>query len=161
MFPLSITAATYRPLGLMLKLLIICMKLYRHGHVKTTAMYIWAGYTDFNISFINYFVFTIFTYMWTISGAPNVNFWKYLFGRRFEIQNFRNIFCKIYCLPTSPRSAKAPRRTREKTSGTQGISQDFRTSKNCYNCPFLTDFYHKKLTQNFREPFFWLKFAKR
>ena len=31
-------------------------------------------------------------------------------------------FFKIYCLPTSPRSAKAPRHTREKTSGTQGIS---------------------------------------
>ena len=45
MFPLSITAATYRPLGLMLKLLIICITLYRQGHFKTTAMYIWAGYT--------------------------------------------------------------------------------------------------------------------
>ena len=28
---------------------------------------------------------------------------KYLFGRRFEIQNFRNICCKISCLPASPR----------------------------------------------------------
>ena len=28
---------------------------------------------------------------------------KYLFGRRFEIQNFRNIRCKISCLPASPR----------------------------------------------------------
>ena len=35
------------------------------------------------------------------SGAPNVNFGKYLFGRRFEIQNFRNICCKISCLPVS------------------------------------------------------------
>ena len=28
---------------------------------------------------------------------------KYLFGRRFENQNFRNICCKISCLPASPR----------------------------------------------------------
>ena len=28
---------------------------------------------------------------------------KYLFGRRFEIYNFRNICCKISCLPASPR----------------------------------------------------------
>ena len=28
---------------------------------------------------------------------------KYLFGRRFEIQNFRNNCCKISCLPASPR----------------------------------------------------------
>ena len=28
---------------------------------------------------------------------------KYLFGRRFENQNFRNIRCKISCLPASPR----------------------------------------------------------
>ena len=28
---------------------------------------------------------------------------NYLFGRRFEIQNFRNICCKISCLPASPR----------------------------------------------------------
>ena len=39
-----------------------------------------------------------------ITGAPNVNFFlKYLFGRRFEIQNFRNICCKISCLPAFPR----------------------------------------------------------
>ena len=31
-------------------------------------------------------------------GTPNVNF---LFGRRLEIQNFRNICCKISCLPAS------------------------------------------------------------
>ena len=37
------------------------------------------------------------------SGAPNVKFGKYLFGRRFEIQNFRNICCKISYLPASPR----------------------------------------------------------
>ena len=29
------------------------------------------------------------------------------------------------------------------------------------NCPFLTDFYPKKVTYNFREPFFWLKFSER
>ena len=28
---------------------------------------------------------------------------KYLFRRRFEIYNFRNICCKIYFLPASPR----------------------------------------------------------
>ena len=28
---------------------------------------------------------------------------EYLFGRRFEILNFRNICCKISCLPASPR----------------------------------------------------------
>ena len=27
----------------------------------------------------------------------------YLFGRRFEISNFRNICCKISCLPAFPR----------------------------------------------------------
>ena len=29
------------------------------------------------------------------------------------------------------------------------------------NCPFLTDFYPKKVTKNFLEPFFWMKFSKR
>ena len=28
---------------------------------------------------------------------------KYLFGRPFKIENFRNICCKISCLPASPR----------------------------------------------------------
>ena len=37
------------------------------------------------------------------SGAPNVNFRKISFGRRFEIQNFRNICCKVSSLPASPR----------------------------------------------------------
>ena len=36
-------------------------------------------------------------------GHPTSIFGKYLCGGRFEIQNFRNIFCKIYWLPTSPR----------------------------------------------------------
>ena len=36
-------------------------------------------------------------------GHPTSIFGKYLFGRRFEIYNFRNIFCKISCLPTSPK----------------------------------------------------------
>ena len=36
-------------------------------------------------------------------GHPASIFGKYLFGRRFEIWNFRNIFCKISCLPSSPR----------------------------------------------------------
>ena len=30
-------------------------------------------------------------------------FGKYLFGRQFAISNFRNICCKISCLPASPR----------------------------------------------------------
>ena len=36
-------------------------------------------------------------------GHPTSIFRKYLFGRRFEIENFRNICCKISCLPASPR----------------------------------------------------------
>ena len=36
-------------------------------------------------------------------GQPTSIFGKYLFGRRFEIYNFRNICCKISCLPASPR----------------------------------------------------------
>ena len=36
-------------------------------------------------------------------GHPTAIFGKYLFGRRFEIQNLRNICCKISCLPASPR----------------------------------------------------------
>ena len=36
-------------------------------------------------------------------GHPTSIFGKYLFGRRFEIYNFRNICCKISCLPASPR----------------------------------------------------------
>ena len=41
------------------------------------------------------------TYMY--QGHPTSIFGKYLFGRRFEIQNFWNICCKISCLPASPR----------------------------------------------------------
>ena len=37
-------------------------------------------------------------------GHPTSIFGKYLFGRRFEIYNFRNICCKISCLPASPRT---------------------------------------------------------
>ena len=36
-------------------------------------------------------------------GHPTTIFGKYLFGRRFAIYNFRNICCKISCLPASPR----------------------------------------------------------
>ena len=36
-------------------------------------------------------------------GHPSSIFGKYLFGRRFEIYNFRNIICKISCLPAAPR----------------------------------------------------------
>ena len=77
----------------------------------------------------------------TYQGHPTSIFRKYLFGRRFEIQNFLNICCKISCLAAS--------------------SRIFRTSEKWYNCPFLTDFFPYKVTQNFREPFFWLKFLKR
>ena len=66
------------------------------------------------------------------SGAPNVNFGKYLFRRRFEIQNFRNICCKISFLPASPM-----------------IFEHI-----WHNCPLLTDSYPKRVTKNFREPFF-------
>ena len=38
-----------------------------------------------------------------IQGNPMSIFGKYLFGRRFQIYNFRNICCKISCLPASPR----------------------------------------------------------
>ena len=38
-----------------------------------------------------------------ISGHPTTIFGKYLFGRRFEIYNFRNIFSNISCLSASPR----------------------------------------------------------
>ena len=36
-------------------------------------------------------------------GHPTSIFEKYLFERRFAFQNFRNICCKISCLPASPR----------------------------------------------------------
>ena len=39
----------------------------------------------------------------TLQGHPTSIFGKYLFGGRFEIYNFRNICCNIFCLPASPR----------------------------------------------------------
>ena len=36
-------------------------------------------------------------------GTQRHFFGIYLFGRRFEISNFRNICCKISCLPASPK----------------------------------------------------------
>ena len=36
-------------------------------------------------------------------GHPTSIFGKYLIGSRFEIYNFRNICCKIFCLLASPR----------------------------------------------------------
>ena len=41
----------------------------------------------------------------TCQGHPTSIFGKYLltFGKRFEIWNFRNICCKISCLPACPR----------------------------------------------------------
>ena len=41
------------------------------------------------------------------------------------------------------------------------LSKAKKASEEKYNCPFLTDFYPKKITYNFREPFSWLKFSKR
>ena len=58
-------------------------------------------------------------------GHPTSIFGKYLFGRRFEIQNFQNICCKISCLPASPRI--------------------FEHLKNGIIAQFLTDLYPKKL----------------
>ena len=46
---------------------------------------------------------TINTQTPSYQGHPTAIFGKYLFGRRFEIYNFRNICCKISCLPASPR----------------------------------------------------------
>ena len=72
-------------------------------------------------------------------GHPKSISGKYLFGRRYEIQDFQNIFCKICCLPASPRT--------------------FEHLKN--GMAFFTDFYCKKVTQNFRESFFQRKFLKK
>ena len=58
---------------------------------------------------------------------------KYLFGRRFQNQNFRNICCKISCLPASPRIFEHLQ---------FGIITHFKRI-----------FTLKKATQNFREPF--------
>ena len=66
-------------------------------------------------------------------GHPTSIFVKYLFGIRFEIQNFRNFCCKISCLPAPPRIFEHLK---------NGIIAHF------YN------FYPKKVTQNFRESFF-------
>ena len=48
--------------------------------------------------------------------------------------NFRNVCCKISCLPASPRG--------------------FEHLKNLYNCPFLTDFYPKRGHLEFSGAFF-------
>ena len=42
-------------------------------------------------------------FLYFFQGHPTTIFGKSLFGRRFEIYNFRNICCKISCLPASPR----------------------------------------------------------
>ena len=72
-------------------------------------------------------------------GHPKSISGKQLFGRRYEIQDFQNIFCKICCLPASPRT--------------------FEHLKN--GMAFFTNFYCKKVTQNFRESFFQRKFLKK
>ena len=69
-----------------------------------------------------------------IQGHPTTIFGKYLFGRRFDIQNFRNIFCKISCLPASPRI--------------------FERLKKRNNCLCLTDYYPKKSHLEFSGAFF-------
>ena len=77
-------------------------------------------------------------------GHPTTIFGKCLFRRRFEIQNFRNIFFVVKflaCLPLLGFSNPPP--------------------KKWYNCPFLMYFYPKKVTYNFREPFSRLKFSKK
>ena len=66
-----------------------------------------------------------------IQGHRKSVFGKYLFGRRFEIQNFRNICFKTFCLPASTRI--------------------FEHLKNVIIAHFLKDFYTKKVTQNFWE----------
>ena len=45
----------------------------------------------------------IFNFTLKDQGHPTTILGKYVFGRRFAIQNFRNICCKISCLPASPR----------------------------------------------------------
>ena len=62
----------------------------------------------------------------TVRGNQRQSFRKVSVRKTIEILNFRNICCKISCLPAPP-----------------GI---FRTSKKWYNCPFLIDFYPKKVT---------------
>ena len=76
-----------------------------------------------------------------LSGAPNDNFWK-ISVRKYDLRSriFGTFVVKfLACLPLLGFS-NPPKRN---------------------NCPFLTDFYPKKVTYNFREPFSWLKFSKR
>ena len=74
-------------------------------------------------------------------GQPTSIFGKYLLGRRFQIQNFRNSCFKVSCLTASPR-----------------IFEHLKTGIIAH---FLLIFILKLVTQNFREPFFWLNFSKR
>ena len=66
---------------------------------------------------------------------------KYLFGRRYEIYNFRSICCKISCLPASLRI--------------------FEHLQIGINYPFLTDLDPKKGHLEFSGAFSWLKFSRR
>ena len=61
-------------------------------------MYNYEKYTD-RLQYICNNAYIIYL---TAQGHPMSIFGKYLFGRRFEIQNFRNICCKTSCLPASP-----------------------------------------------------------
>ena len=73
---------------------------------------------------------------------PTPIFGKYLYGRRFEIQNFRNIFCKIFCLPASTRIFEPLK---------SGVIAQFDG--------FLVTL--KWSPRILVEPFSWLKFSKR
>ena len=77
-------------------------------------------------------------------GHPTSIFGKYLFGRRFEIQSFRNICCKISCLPASPRIFEHLKK---------GIIAHFKR--------IFTLKTSLIIFADFREPFLWLKFSKR
>ena len=76
-----------------------------------------------------------------MQGHSTSIFRKYLFGRRFEIQNFRNICSKISCLPASPRI--------------------FEHLKNGIIANFQRIFTLKRSPRIFGSLFFWLKFSKR
>ena len=74
-------------------------------------------------------------------GRPTSIFGKYLFGRRFETWNFRNICCKISCFPAFPRI--------------------FEHLKNGVIAHFYGIFTLKRSPRIFGSLFFWLKFSKR
>ena len=88
-----------------------------HNGKPFLTMRIWAGKYSFPqliLRYIFYFLLPLLPRWWSLCGSwrtktylfqghPTSIFGKYLFGRRFEIYSFRNICCKISCLPTFPR----------------------------------------------------------